>query len=87
MAREAPARAAQQQRELGNMHTHVQLLHIVLTIVDLRFAIILFLCVGILGWELHICRNSGDGRAGQHVLLDHVAVLAALVWGMRTHLE
>ena len=34
IVREATARAAQQQREFGNMHTHVQLLHVVLTIVD-----------------------------------------------------
>ena len=40
IVREATARAAQQQREFGSMHTHVQLLHIVLTIVDLRLAII-----------------------------------------------
>ena len=57
IVREATARAAQQQREFGNMHTHVQLSHVVLTIVDLRLAMVLFLCVGILGWELHVCGN------------------------------
>ena len=78
IVREATARAAQQQREFGNMHTHVQMLHIVLTTnVDLRLAIKLFLCVGILGWELHVCGNSDDERACQHA---HVAILAALVW-------
>ena len=80
IVREATARAAQQQREFGNMHTHVQLLHIILTIVDLRLAIILFLCVGIRGWELHVCGNSDDERACQHALVDDVAILAALVW-------
>ena len=80
IVREATARAAQQQHEFGNMHTHVQLLHVVLTIVDLRLAMVLFLCVGILGWELHICGNSDAERACQHTLLDRVAMLAALVW-------
>ena len=71
IVREATARAAQQQHEFGNMHTHVQLLHIVLTIVDLRLAIILFLCVAILGCALHVCGNSVNMRFG---------ILAALVW-------
>ena len=52
IVREATARAAQQQHEFGNMHTHV-----VLTIVDLRLAMVLLLCVGFLGWELHVCGN------------------------------